>query len=410
MAEAVELVREAQVELRRKHGLPERPIGTLQAPLAGTDQEVAGYSFHSERPDVQAVSEHVKRLIQAGHASEQLETCWHKHQFSEGCRRTVRYEDGNPQLHWKEAPPERIRQLIDDELHLTVVSSLGPHIAAVTFVGPWRTRVFLGRDAFFDALEAEFMAYHMYLHSLGDLPVDGFGMWVEYKRDVEPAALLGELASQELREAEARVNDAATCLLFDEYISGDKMHALSRGVLKSALARGVATRPELRAVLRNRIRVREHVQRILTVLYAPIANTVLGDLVRPSLAFSGGAAVMREAWWKPIYLIGLDAQGEPIRRRIPSRKVLTFLGLRIRDIAPISRGQLKRYRYAGLLIEPEEVLATNRVLAESAVALPGYCSARVDDGIADRVDLAVSGAQRSRRLDWNGGDEEGDGA
>jgi len=350
------------------------------------------------RTDVTTVSDRVARVIFEGQASSQLEASWRCHLFGEQYRRPIRCVDDAPQLRWKEAPPERLEQLIADEVYLSVVPTLGRDIAAVTFVGPWRTRVVLGRDAFFDELEAEFLAYHMYLHSLGDLPIDGFGMWVEYKRDVRTPELLPVLKNAQLRESEARVNDAASCLLFDEYVAGHTMHALSRSVIKHALARGIVTGPDVRSVLRNRVRVREAVQRLLTALYAPIAHTAFGAFVRPSLAFNQRAAVVREAWWQPIYLIGMDDRERPVKRRIPSRKVLTALGLRLCDIAPVSSVALGRYEYSGLLIDPNEVLTMNKVLADSTLALPGYRSARVRNGIDTRFAMPAVDRHCSRRF------------
>src|SRR5438105_4777462 len=73
LAEALALVREAQVALRRELGLRERGTDTVEAPQEHPNEEVTGYSL---APDAQAVSDRVMFLIRLGHASHHLKTSW----------------------------------------------------------------------------------------------------------------------------------------------------------------------------------------------------------------------------------------------------------------------------------------------------------------------------------------------
>lgn len=328
------------------------------------------------RADVKAVSASLERSVRDGHGSAELLVSWRRHLFAEQHHIPSRASGNAAKVRWKKALPPRLRQILEST-ELELATSLGRDIAAAVFVGPTTTRLIFGRDSFQEPLELEFLLYHLYLHTLGDLPVEGFGSWLEYKRETTSNHLIPLLSDEQYREHEAVVNDEATCLMYDNYVSGPRLHPLSRSLVRRALKRQVVELKLIRTVLGDRNLLRRLMRLWMWTILASLShNPWLRRVARPRLQFTEHVAVVREASWKPIYLIWANPDGALWRRWVPSRKVLLALGLRRADVALI--GDLSRYRDDGILLEPNDVRQAYLALARasrSVLPLPGVTTA-----------------------------------
>lgn len=308
------------------------------------------------RADVSTATEKIIARIGAGHANGTLLDQWREHLAAEDTP-TDKSKATYHQIRWFGASA-RLQALMA-RVNVVVVPSIGPHLAAATFVGPRTTCIVIGKDAFFDSIEAEFLVYHMYLHSLGDVSSAGFGCWLEYKHHV--LSLDPDLGVEPLQfwAIEDNLNDRATCLLYDAYTDQRMMVSSDPGLLQFACARQVAAerasgRPL--AAIGGELLMR--------------SMAVFGRLpsgVRPKLRFLEHLAVVSEFGTSQHYLIWRHADGSRWRLRIPSKKVFNSLGLAEGDVLRVGQSDLAKYRYAGLLIDPEYVREVRTVLRSLAV-------------------------------------------
>jgi hypothetical protein len=332
------------------------------------------------RSDVSKGVDELIACIEAGHASNQLIDAWKRHVLAEVTDVRLIQPDVSAELHWKRNVPTRLAQFMGS-LDIEIVPSLGRDVAAATFSGPHRTRVVLGSDSFVDAPHAEFLVYHMFLHGImGDLPIEGFGFWVEYRIDSQDQLVVERLKDQPYREAEARVNDAATCAMYDFYVDGQQLAVLSKSVVRETLRRGLANVPLLRSMIKDRPSVRRGVKERMPH-YSRLVETARRSVAR--VKFREHVAVVREEWWRGIYLIWKDPDGTKWRKCIPSRRVLVRVGFRLDDVAPINHSRLHKYRDAGVLIDPDDVMWVRQMLVETTGTAIGPMSNQLA-GLGDR--------------------------
>ncbi len=303
------------------------------------------------RDDARAVSSRLAALVEKQQASPRLLASWRRLLFAERYDVPAGSQAAATHLRWKRTPPERLSQILQG-VDVEIAPSLGDEIVGTTLSGPRRTRLVLGRDAFLDALEAEFVLYRLYLHTLADLPVEGYGCWVEFKHDSAarvPRDLVGEPAA---RDREDWIDDTAAALMYDFYATAPTSPRPGWSILRSALKRHALETPFLRALLDDSHGVRADVRDRLLAIYATTAAMPFASVTRPRSRFTEHIAIVREHPWSRVYLIWADQRGR-WRRWIPSRKVLAALGLRPADVAVID--DIRAYRYDGVLLDPDDV-------------------------------------------------------
>ena len=154
--------------------------------------------------------------------------------------------------------------------------------------------------------------------------------------------------------------------------------------MRRALRRQFGGRQLIRTILDDRSFLRKLMRLWMWTILSSLSrsdlshNPWLRHLPRPKLQFTEHIAVVREAPWKPIYLIWADPQGEYWRRWIPSRKVLHELGIRRADVAPME--DLSAYRYDGILLEPRDAQIAYEALKQTSrtvLPLPGGAAVRL---------------------------------
>lgn len=325
-----------------------------------------------ERQDVQAATRTIEECIDQGLASPRLLTCWRRHLFAEQYHKPCPLPKGVAEVRWRVAPPIHLQRFVK-RLDIEIAPTLGGVLTAAAFTGPNRTRIVLAQDAIVSLKEAEFFVYHMALHAMAGHLADGeFGCWLEYQREAVDPRVVAILQDPAHSEEEAVMNDAASCLMDAHYASGRPLASLGRSLLQRALTRRITELPLIRAILGDRQDLHARIDAKVSAIYHPVADRsmLVANLLRPRLCFTQHIAIVREAWWRPVYLIWADPTGNLRRRLIPSRRVLNALGGRLDDIPDVSARRLGQYADEGILIDPTEVAAVRTALLRGTV--PGW--------------------------------------
>lgn len=302
--------------------------------------------------------------------------------------------EGSRSLEWRQTQPPDIghflaRNLI--ELLPSIGTNYGAPLEGVLFVGPKYNRILIDCELVPQPLEVAFLIYHLYIHFVaGHTPRHQFGVRFEYGRGRTPMEVL---ADSEYGEQEGIADDGATCLWDDWYVDAYRMSDFSRSLARGAISSGASSQL-IRSVLRNRKGLFYSVWRTVGSLTARTKDSnlylLLNDL-SPSLKFNGPFAVV-EGTDRHAYLICLEPDGQKPdqikgwRRWIPSRRVLTRLGLASKDIVRISDEELSKYEDVRLLIEPQDVRQVRDALMRAASKEEGLV------GIAKGVPAAASWA------------------
>lgn len=365
----------------------------------GGEQSVEAGQAPAGRGTVVEVEHALRETVRRGDATATLLTNWRYLLVTERYGITPAHEERVPQLRWKIAPPPRLQRLLDG-IDVEIVATLGREAAGAVLTGPRHTRILIGKDAVHDALEAELLVYHLYLHSLTDLPIGGFGCWIEYRHDPDAERYRLLLADADYREHEAWINDTVTCLMFDEYAAIPTTPPPGESILRDALRRHAAGNPVLRTLFDERGRLRHEIRAKLATVYVTTAATQFAAMARPHAQFRQHIAVVHQATSGPISLIWADEHGR-WRRWIPSRKVLTALGLRLADVALI--GDLSSYRYDGVLVAPDDVAQVESALLHAVdfalLPRPGSSAGRLAGLAKQPSSFALPSMRREGRME-----------
>lgn len=324
---------------------------------------------YGQRSDAREVAKQINGFIDAGLADLELRSRWRHHLEGEQTNQIYPFPDTARPYAWAEGTPPRLRQALD-RIKIETVSSLGPAIGAVAFVGPRTTRIVLGRDDCYDDQEAEFRIWRLCFHTLASMPVDGFGIWIDYKRDLQIPAI-DPILKEELRlQQNVKANDYAASRMYGLYQSSG-FHTTQRGIMRELLGG-------------NWLAPVGNLYDKASAHYASLVRAI-----RPHPHFTESLALVRRAWWAPTYLVWTDTNGDLRRRWVPSRSVIYALGVRLDDIEPMKVADINRYRYEGLLIEPDDIAVVRGAL---------LAQQRLLNRKGDSVTELPLGTDRSRRF------------
>jgi hypothetical protein len=248
------------------------------------------------------------------------------------------------------------QRALRNQLSIETVDDLGNDLFSLMLTGPVRTSLVFSEAALkqADDLERDFVLYHQFAHFL--LPDHGpshtFGFRLEYKRGHTPHELL---CDETYLQAERDADDAASCMLYSEYIEQERLSPLSTRVVRGALQHGASVEL-IRELIRARVQMHGRLVHIHTDGSLSQHSVQCPPVPREALPTEGSLSLVRGRD-RHVYLVVKGQDGPAWKHWVCSSRVLARLGWKLKRKPPkiLDDRELAAYPELQPLLDPYEV-------------------------------------------------------